>query len=275
MTETIKSLDWLGLQNQVCIVSGAASGIGERIAMELTQVGAHVALLDRNPDVLEVAARLCRQGAVAKGYVGDCGRQEDWQQIAQQTHQDLGCARVLVNNAGMLRPAPLAEITPQEWQAVLDVNLTGYLLGAQAFLPQLQQWQQQGGASMVHVASIAALFPQSNSGAYSPGKAGVLLLSRQLAVEWRSQRIRSNAVCPGMTRTPLTQSFYEQPGVEADRAAITCSGRVGEPQDIADAVLYLASPRASYINAQEILVDGGMSSMLMDMVPRPGFNHAG
>ena len=125
---------------------------------------------------------------------------------------------------------------------------------------------------MVNVASISALFPQTGSGAYSASKAGVLLMSRQLAVEWGPQGVRSNAICPGMIRTALSAKFYEEPGFEARRAAVTASRRIGEPQDIADAALFLASPRASYINGTEVIVDGGMANMLMDMVPRPGYN---
>jgi NAD(P)-dependent dehydrogenase (short-subunit alcohol dehydrogenase family) len=95
-----------------------------------------------------------------------------------------------------------------------------------------------------------------------------------MAVEWGPQGIRSNAICPGMIRTALSAKFYEEPGFEAKRALVTASRRVGEPQDIADVALFLASPRAAYVNGAELSVDGGMSSMLMDMVPRPGYNVA-
>jgi NAD(P)-dependent dehydrogenase (short-subunit alcohol dehydrogenase family) len=93
-----------------------------------------------------------------------------------------------------------------------------------------------------------------------------------LAVEWGAQGVRSNTLCPGMVRTPLSARFYEEPGFEAKRAAVTASRRIGEPQDIADVALFLASPRSAYVNGADIAVDGGMSSMLMDMVPRPGYN---
>ena len=102
-----------------------------------------------------------------------------------------------------------------------------------------------------------------------------MLLSRQMSVEWGFDRIRSNAICPGMIRTPLSEKFYEEPGFEAKRAAITASKRIGEPADIADAALFLLSPRASYVNGAELAVDGAMSAMLMDSVPRPGFNEIG
>ena len=129
-----------------------------------------------------------------------------------------------------------------------------------------------GQGSIVNIASISGLFPQTGSGAYSASKAGVLLLSRQMAVEWGPLGLRSNAICPGMIRTALSAKFYEEPGFEAKRAAVTASRRVGEPQDIADVALFLASPRSAYVNAAELSVDGGMGSMLMDMVPRPGYN---
>lgn len=176
---------------------------------------------------------------------------------------------VLVNNAGLLRGGALAEVDLAHWNEVLSINLTGYLLCSRAFGAGMRE---RGRGSIVHVASIAGLFPQTGSGAYSASKAGVLLMSRQLAVEWGPQGVRSNAICPGMIRTPLSAKFYEEPTFEARRAAVTATRRIGEPQDIADVALFLASPRSGYVNGAEIVVDGGMSNMLMDMVPRPGFN---
>ena len=181
---------------------------------------------------------------------------------------ELGDVSALINNAGLLRPGTLDSVSLDDWNAVLGVNLTGYLLCARAFKPQLERTR----GALVHVASISANFPQTASGAYSAGKAGVLLLSRQMAAEWGPLGIRSNAICPGMIRTALSAKFYEEPGFEEKRAQVTASRRIGEPQDIADVALFLASPRSAYMNGAELAVDGGMSSMLMDMVPRPGFN---
>lgn len=264
------ALDWLGLSGRVIAVTGAASGIGAAIAHSLASVGAKVVLLDRNEEgCRQVADALTAQGASALAVTTDTSNEASLAAAAAQVREKLGPCYGLVNNAGMLRSASLDAVTLEDWNAVLAVNLTGYLLCARAFRPQMLE---QGGGSLVHVASISANFPQTHSGAYSPSKAGVLLLSRQLAAEWGPMGIRSNAICPGMIRTPLSAAFYAQPGVEEKRSAATASRRIGEPQDIADAALYLLSRRAAYVNGAELGVDGGMPSMLMDLVPRPGFS---
>ena len=262
--------DWLGLQGRTFAVTGAAHGIGFGIAQSLAHAGARVALLDFDREAAEnAAAGLRAQGAQAAAVFCDTADGESLAHAAEQVARNLGACSGLVNNAGILRSAPLAEVDPLEWNRVLSINLTGYLMAARAFRPQMQTHES---GSIVHIASIAGHFPQTNSGAYSASKAGVRLLSRQIAVEWRGDHIRSNTICPGMIRTPLSAAFYAQPGLEARRAAMTASGRVGEPEDIANAALFLLSARSGYVNATDIAVNGGMDAMLMDMVPRPGFN---
>lgn len=263
---------WLGLARRVCVVTGAASGIGAAIATELARAGAHVALLDRDGDAVDGLARtLTAAGGTAVGLACDVADEAAVQAAAQRVHDTLGPCAGLVNNAGVLRSSPLETVSLDAWNQVLAVNLTGYLLCARSFAPQMRA---QGGGSIVHTASISGLNPQTGSGAYSASKAGVLLLSRQMAAEWGPQGIRSNAVCPGMIRTALSAKFYEEPGFEQRRAEVTASRRIGEPIDIANPVLFLLSDRASYMSGAEMLVDGGMDTMLMDLVPRPGFNQS-
>ncbi|MBX9610933.1 MAG: SDR family oxidoreductase [Burkholderiales bacterium] len=260
---------WLGLEGRVCAVTGAASGIGASVARQLAAAGAHVALLDRDlAGAKQLATELAALGARALAVACDIASEAQTLAAAAQVQAELGDCAALVNNAGLLRPGSLDSVSLDDWNAVLGVNLTGYLLCSRAFKPQLARTR----GALVHVASISANFPQSHSGAYSAGKAGVLLMSRQMAAEWGPLGIRSNAICPGMIRTALSAKFYEEPGFEAKRAQATASRRIGEPQDIADVALFLASPRSGYMNGAELAVDGGMSSMLMDMVPRPGFN---
>ncbi len=133
-----------------------------------------------------------------------------------------------------------------------------------------RRWGRGAGA-IVHVASISASFPQGYSGAYSASKAGVVMVSRQLAVEWGPRGVRSNVVSPGMIRTPMTEAIYQAAGVHEARRALVPARRIGRPEDIADAVVFLASERASYITGEEIVVDGGLTRTLMGTIPRPGF----
>lgn len=261
--------NWLGLSGKKVVVTGAASGIGEQIAMSSAQAEAHVVLLDVNANQLQaLKSRLLEQGYQADAFVCDTSDPNQIKTVANAVAAS-GGADVLVNNAGILRTASLAEVEPEQWLQVLQVNLAGYLWCAQQFGAQMKN---KGKGSIVHVSSISALFPQSNSGAYSASKSGVLLLSKQLALEWGFQGIRSNVVCPGMIKTSLSAAFYADQELEQARARMTASRRIGLPVDIANAVLFLASERAGYINGTELLVDGGMSTVLMDMVPRPGFN---
>jgi glucose 1-dehydrogenase len=261
---------WLELQGRVCAVTGAASGIGASVAERLTQLGARVALLDRDAEGLQrMHHKLQAQGAQVLAITCDISHPASVQAAADKVQSTWGAAYALINNAGLLRSGGLADVSLDDWNAVLAVNLTGYLLCARAFGVAMRA---AGEGSIVNVASISGLFPQSHSGAYSASKAGVLQMSRQLAVEWGPQGVRSNAICPGMIRTALSAKFYEEPGFEAKRAAVTASRRIGEPQDIADVAIFLASPRSGYVNGAELVVDGGMSCMLMDMVPRPGYN---
>jgi NAD(P)-dependent dehydrogenase (short-subunit alcohol dehydrogenase family) len=148
------------------------------------------------------------------------------------------------------------------------VNLTGYLLCAQAFGKAMIE---RGRGAIVHTASIAGSEPQAFSGAYSVSKAGVLMLSRQLAVEWGPHGVRSNVLSPALVRTPMSESFYQAPTVLERRAAAIPLGRIGTPEDMAQVVLFLASDRAGYVNGQEIIVGGGFEQMLMSLIPRPGF----
>ena len=268
---TNRSPHWLGLEGRVCAVTGAASGIGASVARQLAAAGAHVALLDRDLAGAEkLAAELAASGARTLAVGCDISPAKPRpSQPPPKCRPGWAIAAALINNAGMLRPGSLDSVSLADWNAVLGVNLTGYLLCSRAFKPQLARTR----GALVHVASISANFPQTGSGAYSAGKAGVLLMSRQMAAEWGPLGIRSNAICPGMIRTALVGEVLRRARLRGEEGTlVTASRRIGEPQDIADVALFLASPRSGYMNGAELAVDGGMSSMLMDMVPRPGYN---
>ena len=260
--------DWLGLGGRIAVVTGAGGGMGRAIATSLVEAGCAVALLDRDVESLRALERqLADAGGRVTAIPCDTGSEGSIADAAQISADRLGAADILVNNAGILRPGALANLPLEEWNTLLNVNLTGYLLCAQAFRHQMLG---HGGA-IVHIASIAATNPQPRSGAYSPSKAAVAMLSRQLALEWGPDGIRSNIVSPGFIRTPMSESFYQQPGIKERREQMLPMRRIGTPQDIADAVVFLASPRSTYVNGAEILVDGGLDQVMMELIPRPGF----
>ncbi len=263
--------DWLGLAGRTCVITGAGGGIGRALATSFAQQGARVVLLDRNEtEASETASEVKRVGGVTGHVIGcDVSAPDSVMQAAERSAALAGPCDILVNNAALLRPGGLDKLTLAEWNALLSVNLTGYLLCAQNFGAQMRG---KGGGAMIHVASISGSHPQGASGAYSASKAGIIMLSRQLAVEWGPAGIRSNVVSPGMVETPMSRAFYETPGVREKRSAVVPLRRIAQPQDIADAALFLASPRASYVTGEQIIVDGGYGCMLMNMVPRPGFD---
>jgi NAD(P)-dependent dehydrogenase (short-subunit alcohol dehydrogenase family) len=261
--------DWLALCGKVCVVTGAASGIGRGIALAFAAVGSKVVALDRERDgCAQTADEVKRLGATAMSLCCDVTDPDKVAAAAAETLKAFGRCDVLVNGAGILRPGDIASVSLADWNALMQVNLAGYLSCAQAFGRDMLA---RGSGALVHIASIAATHAQAFSGAYSASKAGVVMLSRQIAFEWGPRGVRSNSVSPGLVRTPMSEAFYQVPGVVERREAVVPLRRIGTPVDIADVVLFLASDRARYVTGQEIVVDGGFAHTLMSHVPRPGF----
>ncbi len=258
-------MNWLGLEDKVAVVTGAAGGIGRAIATEFIAAGARVAILDINAEAVAQTARDI--GAI--GIQCDVTQEADVARAVETVARDLGEVDVLVNNAAFLSPGNLDQVDIAEWQRMLDVNLTGYLRCSQSFGRGMLA---RGRGAIVHVGSISGNHQQAFSNAYSASKAGVSMLSRQLAFEWGPQGVRSNVVAPGLVRTALSEAFYADEKTKAAREKVVPLRRIGHVNDIASAVLFFASDKASYISGQEVIVDGGYAQTLMSHVPRPGYS---
>ena len=248
--------DWLGLTGRRAVVTGGASGIGRAAGAALAAAGAEVIAVDRDIASLD--------GSGLRAEACDISSEQAVADLAER----VGPCDIVVNAAGIIRPGALADVDMADWNALIAVNLTGYLLVSRAFARGMAE---RGGGSLVHVASISGTHAQANSGAYSASKAALIVMSQQFALELGPQGIRSNTVSPGMVRTPMTEEYYQAPGVAERRDRAVPIGRVAVPEDIADVITFLASDRARYVTGADIVVDGGFTTTLMSWVPRPGF----
>lgn len=261
-------MNWIDLTSKVAVVTGAGAGIGQGIAAGLAAVGATVVLLDRDDVAQHALDEVSSAGGSAHFLRCDVTDDNSVREASRRSLEMFGPASILVNNAGTMRAGHLDTMSLDDWQAILSLNLTGYFRCAQIFGAEMLK--QRSGA-IIHVASISAYSPQSFSGVYSASKAAVVMLSRQLAAEWGPRGVRSNVVSPGLIRTPMTQGLYDAPGVLDARRALVPRRRIGEAEDIANAVVFLASDRADYITGEDIVVDGGYTRTIMNVIPRPGF----
>ncbi len=261
----MSDMSWLGLDGKTCVVTGAGGGIGCAVAVGLARAGARLALLDRDAESLAETARQVGASAV-QAAIDVTDEAAVAEAAATISDRFGGTVDVLVNNAGIGRSGTLAMLTLAQWNEVIAVNLTGYFLCARAFGALMR-----GGGAMVHVASVAARHPIPGGGAYAVAKAGVVMLSRQWALEGGPAGIRSNVISPGLVVTPMSQRFYDDPASTAARAAVIPAGRIATPEDVADAVLFLAGTPSRYVSGDEIVVDGGFTRGLMGLIPRPDY----
>lgn len=255
-----------GLRDSVCVVTGGGSGIGRAIALRLADEGARVAVLDRNLTGAEdTVAQANGMGAEAIAVEVDTSQAADVERARDKVADRFGDADVLVNNAALLGKHPLDQLPLDEWNRVISVNLTGYFLCARLFG---QAMLDRGAGTLVHISSIGSFVATPGAGAYSVSKAGVTMLSNQLALEWGPRGVRSNAVLPGSINTPFVAKTYADPELVRQRAEKVPQRRVGLPEDIARTAVFLASPDSDYVNGAEIVVDGGLRHTLLASVGR-------
>lgn len=269
MSHAENSMSWLGLSGRVCAVTGGAGGIGSETARQMAAAGATVAILDRTRELCtEILSDILLAGGTAIAIDCDVSDPASVARAAETVLHELGPAQILVNNAGIggRGRVALLDASPDEWQRLLSINLTGAFLCAQAFGAQMRD--AGNGGTMVHVASIGGNIAIPKGVAYSVSKAGVLMLSKQLCLELAEYRIRSNCISPGLVRTPMSEAYYRDKDRLRARNASVPTGRIATPNDMAEAILFLASDRSAYINGEELLIDGGLSQIVMANIPR-------
>lgn len=235
---------------QRVIVTGGGSGIGRELAASFVSEGASVAVIDR--DVANVPI-----GAI--GILADLAHAEVVRLVFLEAITALGGVDVLCNNAGVASTTSVIDCEPDEWDFVFDVNVRAVYLGIRSVLPEMLE---QGKGVIVSTASAAALVGLPDRAAYSASKAAVIALSRQVAVQYADQGIRSNTVCPGTVDSPwVARLLADSPRPELLRRELIARqplGRLATPREIADAILYLASPQAAFITGTDLVIDGGI-----------------
>ena len=254
------------LENRTVLVTGAGRGIGRGIALECAKEGANVVINCRShPEQAEAVAReiraMGRRALVVVADVSDAGQVE---RMVSDALGAFGAVDVLVNNAGILSAGPIEEVSEEAWDLVMSVNLKGVFLCCKAVGRHMIE--RGTGGAVVNVASISGTIPEVNAGAYTPSKAGVIGLTRLLAMEWAPYGIRVNALSPGPVMTPLQRKSYPTSELLAARNAAVPLGRHGTPEEIGTTAVFLASDDASYITGEEIRVDGGSQESMFVLV---------
>jgi len=244
------------ISGRTALVTGGAKGIGRACAEALAAAGAKVIIADMDETAGQATAK-----ALGGSFVQlNVTRKSEVDVVAAEITRQHGALDILVNNAGIVQNGPSEDVAMEDWQRVIDVNLNGVFYCAQAFGKEMVKAGKGSIVSISSICGIVTVYPQPQA-AYNASKAAVNLLTKSLAVEWAKKGVRVNAVAPGYTATELTLAGRSKPEWFETWMRMTPMGRLGEPKEIANAVLFLASDAASYITGTVLMVDGGYTAM--------------
>jgi 3-oxoacyl-[acyl-carrier protein] reductase len=254
------------LKNKVAIVTGAAGGIGKAISTRFANEGAVVVLNGRHLDnITQVANEIMENGGRALAFNANVTNLLEVKGMVEKTVHEFGRIDILVNNAGIMANAPIENLDERDWDKVVNINLKGTFLCCQAVGNEMIK---VSNGSIVNIASIAAHQPYPLGGAYSASKSGVVILTKQVAIEWAKYNIRANAISPGIIRTPINEFHHSHAETCAKREALIPLQRIGMPEDVANAAIFFASDESNYITGQVLLVDGGLSETVCQHIPK-------
>ncbi len=245
------------LRDKVAVVTGAGRGIGQAIALAYAREGAHVVVNDIDPATAEAtAAEAVRVGSKSLAVVADIARPADIARLLETTVRERGRVDIVVNNAMKIVPGKLEELTEASWDTTMNIGLKGAFLVSQA---AARHMIRQRSGCFVNIASVAGVFPYNWAGAYSVVKAGLIMLTQLMALEWAPYGIRANAIAPGYIRTPGTEAMYADQEIYEGRRKGVPMGRVGSGEDVAGVAVFLASDAARYTTGSLVGCDGGQA----------------
>lgn len=246
------------INNKVAIVTGASRGLGKAIAIGLAKAGASIVATDVL-DVSDTVKEIKKNEKQAIGFNVDVSKKQDVEKMVKRTLDKFGKIDILVNNAGILRTGNAETMKQEDWEKVIQVNLTGQFLCAQAVGKQMIK---QKSGKIINIASIAGLFGYANSAPYSASKAGIILMTKTLAVEWGRYNIQVNAICPGVFATDMTDAFLKDKQFADMIKTRVPLGRYATPEQLVGTVIYLASPASDYMTGHALVIDGGWTASL-------------
>ena len=259
----------ISLKNQVALITGSSSGIGAGIAKSMAQSGATVVINYPSVNSKEKAEQIVKEitdnGGKAISFQCDVSKENDVITMFKEVVEQLGTVDILVNNAGIQKDAKFTEMTLDQWNAVINVNLTGQFLCAKEAIKEFLRRgivpeKSVACGKIIHISSVHEIIPWAGHANYASSKGAIRMMMQTLAQEYGAKKIRVNSICPGAIQTPINTDAWETSEALDSLLNLIPYNRIGQPEDIGNLAVFLASDRADYITGASIFIDGGMTT---------------